>query len=290
MDDIKNFDRLTKSTIYLFVNCCVERSRFRVVKQVIEQLKKQQLENRVSIESDLIVFDNGSTVQGVSELLVDNFATVYKSSKNLGYWSAINWFLTILSKKQHDIKYIHIIESDHFYYDLMKIRECEQALDQNVDLGAVRMLEYNVEDANLYDKTLGLSNGRSYAWCSHVNSATGEPVKFDRIGETNVHRSNFLTCLHSLNRLDVMTSVFAELAKCKEFKEKNFQHLYHAKYPTIGQHNGGVFHGKLGFYMTEDAPIAGSWLEPEIASEAGYFTTREDAIREYVVGDIVNLK
>ena len=277
---------MTTKTLYLFFNCCMEASRANVARKVIQNLKEQQHTNHINIEQDMIAFDNGSSYED-SSTIIDSLNCVKVYAKhNLGYWSAINWvFINLerLVKKKYE--YVYIIESDHTHYALQKISDCESALNLYPELGGIRLQEYSVKDQHLYNKTQQHPEGRSYAWVSHINIATGKPVKLFLVDEhLGIYESNFLTCLHSINRLHTMREIFINLSQLEQFSEHDFQKLYHHHYELIGQHDGGIFHAKLGCTLDDSSIVSGSWSTN--LTQIGYKETRHDKILQYSDSDI----
>lgn len=273
---------MTKSTLFLFVSCCVEQSRFDIMKQVLASIKNETNSKNFQLDHDLLAFDNGSTVEGTRELLLDNFSKVYVSDTNEGYWSAIFWLLNNyeqLVENPKKYRYVYIIESDHFHYAIEKLNACEQALDQHENLGSIRTSEYVVAEQHLYNKSNQDPNGRKYAWVSHVNTVTSAPISLKLlIKNLGIYNTNFLTCLHSVNRLEALKEVFIELQAQDKFSEHDFQKLYHNRFQQIGLVDGGIFHAKLGF-TPGGGGLSGSWSHD--VSRLGYKTTRQDKIRKY---------
>lgn len=273
---------MPSKTLILFVSCCVEQSRFDVMKQVIASIKEEELAKDIDLEGDMIVFDNGSTIEGTRELLSDNFGRVYATAVNEGYWSAIDWVLRnyhAVIPYPNKYEYIYIIESDHMHYAIERLCACESALDLHSDLGSVRTSEYTVAERHLYDKTAQRNDGRKYAWVSHINAITGKPVELEVLEpDLGIYVTNFLTCLHSVNRLGAMKQVFEQLRNGEGFSEQDFQRQYHELYPQVGLVDGGVFHAKLGF-TPGGGSLSGSWSHD--VSRLGYKTTRRDKIRPY---------
>jgi hypothetical protein len=259
----------------------MERSRHDISVKVVENLKNEQLKKNFNIERDLIVFDNGSTVDGSIDLLTRNFANVYRSPTNNGYWSAIDHVLNNFEKMIVDherFKYIHVMESDLIYYALEKFDSCETALENNPDIGSIRLQEYDVNQQHLYNKTLQHPLGRRYAWEAHINHVTQEKIRIQRL-EGEIYDTNFLTKLCSLNQLDTMCEIFQELSNLDQFTENDFQRMYHSWYPRIGLLDGGLYHGKLGHYETNPGIVTGSW-STNLAG-IGYKPTRIDRIVKY---------
>lgn len=282
---------MTQKTLYLVVNCCMEESRYGIMQQVIQSLKSEQAKKGLNVEKDMIAFDNGSTYPGGVDLLRQLNCPTFSATENMGYWSAVKWVLDSLPCIMPDhekYEYVYIIESDHFHFALEKIENCEQALEKYPHLGSVRAQEYSVAESHLYNKTLRHPQGRPYAWVSHVNAATGAPVKLNVLDpKLQVYESNFLTCLHSVNRIAPLKAVFDELSRLDKFSEHDFQRMYMERYPVIGQLDGGVFHARLGFTPENPRSLSGSWSHD--VSQYGYKETRRDRILEYAEGSVLRL-
>lgn len=131
---------------FLLVTCCLDESRANVLTDVVKNLSSQYDGD----EDDLTVFDNSSTIIGTHELLTNTFKNVYVADVNVGYWSAIDWWLESIEHKQP--KYTYIIESDMIHYDFHKIWDAAKLLTNNDQIGSVRLHEYSVENWHLYNK------------------------------------------------------------------------------------------------------------------------------------------
>ena len=272
---------LTEKTLYLLVTYCPEQSRFSALEQVIQSLKNEQQTKNFDIEKNLTVFDNGSPNETL-ELLKRNFKSslIFSTQENKGYWSAINWILQ--QSFTNSYEYIYIIEADHFHFGLDKIKNCEITLDKYPFLGSVRTQEYDVKNSILYNKTLAHPSGRRYAWVAHINHVTGENITTQNLDDDlMVYQSNFLACLHSVNRMKTLKKCFQRLQALGNISENTFQEYYHEEYPIIGQLDGGVFHAKLGCTLDDKNIVSGSWTSKEKLKKINYFTTRVDVIRDY---------
>jgi hypothetical protein len=255
----------------LLVSCCLEQFRADILAQVVANLQEQAPQLR----EQLCVFDNASSVPGVSDLLRANFAHVFQTDRNVGYWSAIDWWLDQLQGTPPD--YTYIIESDMVHYAFPRVWDAAALLDHHPDLGAVRLYEYSVANLHLYNKDNPRPDSRREAWQSHTNKVTGRGIVHDRL-EGNFWRTNFLTHLPALNRYSAMVEAFAELRKYPHFTELDFQRLYNDQhpYPHIALLDGGIFHCNLGSPFT-GAPT-GSWSSPEDLKRLGYHPTRFTSI------------
>lgn len=256
------------STAFLLVTCCKEQSRFDVLTQVIENIKQQAPE----LLYLLTVFDNASTYPGTKELLTSTFSHVFQADNNVGYWSAVHWWLTQHPTNQEfPPKYTYIIESDMMHYNFSKLWDAASFLERHSDVGSVRLHEYSVEDRYLFNKDAPQPNSKRNLWQSHMNRVTGNPVEiFAQDGD--VWETTFLTQLPALNRYATLLDVFNELAKIGKFIEPVFQELYWQKYQKTGILDGGIFNCDLNPY--DDPGVRGSWTSHEELAKLGYHPTR----------------
>lgn len=267
---------MIESTDILFVTCCLEKSRSDIVSCVIDNIVEQVPEE---IRSRITVFDNASTDPEIVKKLRFTFRHLYQSSTNVGYWSAIDWWLS----RDSEAKYTYIIESDMFHYSFKRIGKCEQFLDQNPDVGSMRLHEYIVAERHLYDKDRPRDDSRRSLWQSHTNKVTGKPVKLSDCGD-DIWTTTFLTQLPALNRRSVMKDVFAELRPLERFTELDFQSKYWQRHQRTGILDGGAFHCNVNPYGT--VGITGSWTPEAELRQIGYRPTRQASIvplNEYTV-------
>lgn len=259
----------TPSVAVLLVTCCLEPSRLELLKQVIDNLKKQA--PYLSITAT--VFDNASTEPGTRDQL-RRFSNVWYADRNVGYWSAIDWWLDWM--KDDPPQYTYIIESDMIHYGMdsmgMNVLECAAMfLDDHPELGAMRLHEYSVDNRHLFDKDAPRPDSRRNLWQSHTNKVTGQPVVLEHLGGS-YWKTNFLTQLPALNRYPAMKACFDELAQRRSFTELDFQRLYHSLYPHVAILDGGIFHCDLNPYGSKG--VTGSWTSPEELAKLGYQGTR----------------
>lgn len=259
----------------LLVNCCVEETRFDVMRQVITSIKRER-DLGVDLESDMHVFDNGSTHPGTLDMIQELDCAVYAADDNLGYWSALNWLISNPSVVGEH-KYVYVIENDCVQYDTWKLSHCVSVLEAHPDLGGVRVQEYSVKDRHLYDKNNPTRGSRRYAWVSHNNVITQQPVRLQQLPDSDlVFESNFLSQLPAVNRLPALCNVFNTLRDLESFSEHDYQRLYHDIYEKFGVLDGGIFHCKL---THGTKAITGSWSQN--LSSIGYIPTRNDRILQY---------
>lgn len=275
---------MTHRTLYLLVTCCVEQTRFDVLKQVVQNLKEEQVWKELDIKDDVLVFDNGSTIPGTLELLTDSFKKVYRSPTNEGFWSAINWVLHNIDSKY---EYIYVIESDHIHFALEKVANVERFLDANPDVGGVRAQEFVVAERHLYDKSNQRPDSRAYAWVNQRHHKTGKPIYIDETDVPGFYRTNFLSQLHSINRIKPFKEVFAKLEEQsrdgQRFSELDYQKMYAEIFPEFGVIDGGLFHAKLTWGT---GAVAGSFVGtgtnnykgPLLPDANGYQETRVSII------------
>ena len=262
----------------LLVTCCLEPTRLEILNKVVDNILQNVPYSRVC----LTVFDNGSTEKGAIELLSNSFMNLYRTEKNIGYWSAIDWWLrnmetTVEAKMLHstETKYTYIIESDMIHYNFPKIWECMDFLDTHNDVGSVRLHEYSISEQHLFNKDKPRPDSKRGLWQSHVNRFTGLPVTFEQATHS-IWNTTFLTQLPALNRLSAMTEVFNELRTRQSFQEPDFQKLYWDRYQKTAILDGGIFHCNLNQYGTKS--ITGSWSSEDELKKIGYQATRYASI------------
>jgi hypothetical protein len=270
------------SVAFLLVTCCLEQSRAEVLAQVIRSLQEQAPE----LHETLTVFDNASIVAGVTDVLRDCYTHVYRADRNVGYWSAIDWWLDHLADDPPT--YTYIIESDMVHYAFNKLWTCAAYLDRHPEVGSVRLHQYDVANRHLYDKDSPRRDSKRNLWQSHRNRVTGQPITFGE-AEDGVYPTNFLTQLPALNRYQTMRGVLKVLNPTKTsidhvFSELDFQKLYWHDYQQTGILDGGIFHCDLNPY--DKHTLTGSWSSPEELRQVGYQPTRRAKIvpqNEYTV-------
>lgn len=264
----------------LLVTCCMERSRYEVLKQVMQNIRE---ECPPEWRDNITVFDNASTFIGAGELLT-TFSNVYRSDKNVGYWSAVDWWLQHVADESPQPvdsqtfwpKYTYIIESDNVHYDAHQMPKCVDFLEKHPELGSMRMHQYSIENFRLYNKDVPLPQSKRNLWQSHTNKVTGKGVAHHQV-DGRFWRTNFLTQLPALNRFEAMKQCFDELRSMGRFNELDFQRLYHDRYPDISILDGGMFHCDLNPYGTPDS-VTGSWTNPQTLKQLGYVPTRISSI------------
>lgn len=251
---------------FLLVTCCLEPSRQTVLEQVVENIKTKAPE----LLDVITVFDNASTQPDTLKLLTNNFSNVYVGTPNLGYWSAINWWLEHISTQQPEFTYV--IESDMLHYDFDRIWTCANFLKDNPDVGACRLHEYSITNKHLYDKDRPVPGSRKTIWQSHTNKVTGKPITTVETDTPGIFRTNFLTQLPALNRYLSMTKVFQRLLELGSFTEFDFQRMYHVEHPTNIILDGGIFNCDPGGFG--EKVLTGSWTSQEDLNRIGYKNTR----------------
>lgn len=251
---------------FLFVTCCRDESRFELLQTVVANIKEQAGD----VAGRITAFDNASTVAGTVDMLRSTFNDVIVSEQNVGYWSAINWWLNQPSLKR---KYTYIIESDMVHYNFAALSEAATFLNENDDVGSVRTHDYVVAERHLYDKDKPLPNSRRSLWQSHTNKITGKPIEFVQSqSNSRIWMTTFLTQLPALNRRNAMNEVFKTLREKGEFTELDFQRLYWDLYQSTGIIDGGAFHCNLNPYGSKG--VTGSWTDAETLKRIGYLPTR----------------
>jgi hypothetical protein len=258
---------VTMSVAFLLVTCCLEASRYNVLQQVVANLQQQC---PPEVLQQIAVFDNASTYPGTIDLL-SAFPNTYRSDHNVGYWTAIDWWLEQLQAAPEPPLYTYIIESDMVHYNFAAFPACVEFLDAHPELGSMRLHEYSIEGFRFYDKDRPIIGSVKNLWQSHTNWVTGESIKHQLV-KAPFWRTNFLTQLPALNRYQPMKRAFDILHAAEQFTEHDFQRLYHASFPDISIIDGGIFNCNLNPYGSGE--ITGSWTDPKELQRLGYLGTR----------------
>lgn len=253
----------------LLVACCLEETRYRVLEAVVDNIVRRCPDDW---RRRITVVDNASTHPGTLDLL-SSFDHVYRTDRNVGYWTAIDWWLREIEGSAP--RYTYVIESDMVHYRPEALDDCVRFLDAHPELGAMRLLEYSVIERALYDKDRPVAGSRRNHWQSHVNRASGKPVEHLHV-EGPFWRTNFLTQLPALNRYEAMRTCFSELSRRPSFTEPDFQSLYHAVHPWISLVDGGVFNCNLTHGQAET--VSASWTDDLTMRRLGYRPTRQASI------------
>lgn len=240
----------------------MDSSRSEILSQVIDNL----IAESPGLKHELDIFDNASTHFDRS-IIRQNFDNVYFSDRNVGFWSAIDWWLNKLSDDPPD--YVYVIESDLIHHDFFRINDCALFLDSNPDLGGVRIHEYVVTERHLYDKDNPCVGSHRHAWRSHINRVTGESVQISQ-GSGDLYKTTFPAHVPAINRFSMMKHAIDCLGILPTFSEHDFQRFCHDCYQRNAILDGGLFQ-ELAF---NGAGAVGSFLPADVLNQMGYQTTR----------------
>lgn len=252
---------------FLLVTCCREPSRTKILKRVVSNLQEQAPE----LKTTLTVLDNASTEAGVRELLTNSFDNVYQTDRNVGYWTAIDWWLSSL--RDRPPAYVYIIESDMMHRCFSKVWTCGDYLDQRPLVGGVRLHEYSVTEKHLYDKDRPVAGSKRHAWRSHTNTVTGRRIELEHdVGE--IWSSNFNVHLPGLNRYDMLCQAFDRLRTMPSFTEHDLQRVCHEEFQAFSILDGGTSY-ELAYNGSNEV---GSFLPQGTLQQMGYQNTRASTI------------
>ena len=248
-----------KKTLFLLVVSSNDKTRNDFALKTINSINEQK--KFISIKNQFVVFDNNSTFRDHLEFIPKG-SIICKSSKNIGYWSAINWILNNYKNFFSRIfSYIYIMESDCDQYNLKDIYKCQNWLDKNKSAASVRCQNYHKKFRIFYDKKFSfLPFYRKHQAVQHFNVITNKKVKFDKFDkENNIYSTNFHTKLPALTRLNYLLSVFKKLEKKKSFTEHDFIFEFQKKYKETGLYDGGIYKNIHG--QPSDTVISGSFSQ-----------------------------
>lgn len=252
----------------LLVTCCLEEMRLLILKDVIKNMKQHMPD----LLNQIFVFDNGSTLKETHDVLNNTFVNVYQSDKNIGYWSAINWWLNNVADKE----LLYIIESDMLHYDFHKFDVCVDYMLNHNDVGSLRLQKYEFDKRNLYNKNSPHINSDRTNWQAHINSITNKPIWFNQEfihSDVRIFKTNFLPKLPTLTRNYIMKDVFDNLSKMTSFTEQDFQFLYQKNNKITSILDGGIYNLHDLVAPSNSKAITGSYPN-EQTKKLGYKLTR----------------
>lgn len=257
---------MSNKIAYMLLTCSRERSRYETMASVIQNLKSHPNFNKFN--SDLIAFDNASTHEDAKDLLHSTFKHVVDAQDNYGYWNALGWVVrnhaSVLGK---EYEYIYLIESDQIHYDWDGLDIAESYLDSHPEISSMRVREFSVADAHLFDKERQSSESKRWAWCTQRNPFTGARVSFEQTENPRVFLTNFTALPPSVNRTTMMKHAFDHLESLPHFTEKDFWKACYDYNPVVALLDGGVCHAKLGF--SPDV-VSSHFSTPETLKKSGY--------------------
>jgi hypothetical protein len=165
------------------------KERFEIMKKCVDSLYNLKQEDVF-----IYVWDNNSS-KNVKDFLLsrkDLFNEMYFSEKNLFDNVAINF----LAKKAKDInaKYSCYLDDDIFFYRKDFLNDCFEFMNSNKDVNALRLLKYDFNKKEIYDKMKNHPN-RDYANAQrHYNQITKNKLNWEYcgiIGQSEFYKNNW---------------------------------------------------------------------------------------------------
>lgn len=264
-----------KRIAILLVICSQTEERLKIAHKVLDSLISL---TRELSDFDLYVLDNGSKYR--IDLVGSEFPiTEIQMKENIGYWSAVAYFLKFLCQKVDYPNYVYIVESDNIHYNLSKLDNARRLLQDMPSIASVRAQEFSVRCRWLYGKEKRLMFFRKKrSLVSLRNLATGEKAKFIKPSNfRGVYVANWHAKLPSLHRTDILISVFDQLEQLSEFTENDFFSIMSLHTPLIGVIDGGCYFTKSN-YSNRRNVLSGSWLGEYEESDIDYQPTRRSKI------------
>ena len=268
------FDR----TLFVLVSCCLEEGRTKILQKVVANLISEN--SRINFFNNLMVFDNGSTVPQVADIL-KKLPNVYRSDENVGYWSALNWSLNNYQKIfNKNFDFFYVIESDLLHYKMEKLMIAQDFLDKNPDVGSVRTQKFSVFWKILYRKGSFLSSWTHDSF-NFTAIPTGEKMSLEK---SKTHPDIYITNMHAklvgLNRMELIKKIFSILQTKDKVTELDFFTEYFKYYKKTAMLNGGIFTEKLASRLQRHQVVTGSHITNQITQKTGYMGTRISYIKK----------
>lgn len=271
-----NLDRI----LFVVVSCSREKNRADSFKKTIQALNKQH--QKIPFKNNLLFYDNDSVVKTPFESLKIP-ATIAYSSKNIGYWSALQWVLENYNDTMNqEFDFIHPIESDLILYNLEALNEAVSFLDITPEVMTVRTQEFNVNKKEKYFKNRKSLFKAYRSLVADYNGVTQEKVRFSQhdIFE-NIFISNWHAKVPALHRLQYFKDIFNVLSKSGEVNEHMFMKECHNICENVAVLNNGIYYDNLAFnalthFLKIQPNVSGSLSSADKLNKIGYRHTRTD--------------
>ena len=179
--------------------------RYNILKKCINSLGNIKSKNVY-----IYAIDNGSSQEVVDFLnrsqYIDN---VYQTTKNL--YDVVAVHLLAKKAKKHNAPYVMHLEDDFLFYDNNFLKSSIKFLDENKDCGYLRILKYDYDNKQIYDKFSGHKDMDKANAQRHYNTITKEQLLWKEVGmidrfkyfKTNWHWYNYA----NICRVDVFDKI-----------------------------------------------------------------------------------
>ena len=218
---------------------------------------KESILSHKSLKRDdnyMFLWDNGSS-DDVKDFLnsCDFFDDIFFSHKNL-YTNVMEALLN-LKAKEFKAQYITLLAHDYMIYDSSAVLNCIDFMDKNLDCGYVRMLKFELDRKEIYDK---MGNHPKKDLANQVtlyNVITRQPLLWEEPQFINGYRF-FKNSWHwsefpNVCRAKVFDKIFPKkrcglLQNLESVMMKNYNHL---NLKTGVLDGGAALHNQLDFSM-----------------------------------------
>jgi hypothetical protein len=235
------------------------------------RLKESILSHKLLKRDDNYIFlwDNGSS-EDVKEFLrsCDFYDDIYFSPKNL-YTNVMEALLN-LKAKELNAQYITLLAHDYLIYDHDAVLSCMDFLDKNLDCASVKMLKFEFDRMEIYDK-LGNHPDKDVPHMMRLfNTVTNEPLVWEgiqyindyRFSKNNWHWSEF----PNVCRAELFDKIFPKvdcgpLQWLELVMMKNYNNLKNPRNPSLNWKTGvldkgAALHNQVGFNTGTSSRVA----------------------------------
>ena len=196
-----------KLCVGLLTHCNSQESpeRFEILKKAVNSLQNLKRDNTY-----IYVWDNQSSRE-VREFLrsVDFFDAIYFSKQNMYDFVAVHKL--VQESKKINAKYVCHLEDDFYFYKNDFLDSCFEFLDNNEDCGYLRILKYEYENRDLYNKFLSHPLKDEANCQRHFNQITKMDLIWENVGKLknyNFYKNNW----HWYNYANICRSeIFAKI-------------------------------------------------------------------------------
>lgn len=279
----------TKNTLYILITCSLDESRHDCLEKCISSINR--FFPKENISNDFFVFDNASTVKKTNSLIKNTFSHVYRSEKNIGLWSAVNWVLENYEEKmKRRYSNVFLVESDLVFYNFESFVKIENIFEQEKfkNIGSCRTKEFSVKDKHLFDKYLKTKDSVFRSLCTQRNLITNKPIYYNETNVEGIYVTNFNSVICSMSRIQFIKEIFKKLESKDDFTElEYFKEAQMISNETFLLDGGCHFEASMDVSNASNIfkNITGSHSKKEDLEKIGYHGTRRNnkIIKDFIV-------
>ena len=161
----------------------ISPERFEINKRCLKSMEKLKSDNNY-----IFVWDNNSS-DDVKDFLKSCtfFDDIFFSDKNM--YDNVAMTMLYFKAKQLGAKYVTFLCDDNYVFDENAIVAAQEFLDKNEDCGYIRILKYEFDNKQLYNKIHPVKGADKGNWQRHYNNITKKDLVWENC--ENIHGYRF---------------------------------------------------------------------------------------------------